>query len=96
MGKIAFCFPGQGALEAGMGRELAEAVPAAPPCEGPLRSESAAPAPDPGQAPADRVGMVSSPAPQAALAVEPQSVKVSCGIDGKDLTPRQRAVRAKP
>src|SRR3954451_15981136 len=29
MGKIAFCFPGQGALEAGMGRELAEAVPAA-------------------------------------------------------------------
>ena len=29
MGKIAFCFPGQGALEAGMGREIAEAVPAA-------------------------------------------------------------------
>ena len=29
MGKIAFCFPGQGALEAGMGREVAEAVPAA-------------------------------------------------------------------
>ena len=29
MGKVAFCFPGQGALEAGMGRELAEAVPAA-------------------------------------------------------------------
>ena len=29
MGKIAFCFPGQGALEDGMGRELAEAVPAA-------------------------------------------------------------------
>ena len=29
MSKIAFCFPGQGALEAGMGRELAEAVPAA-------------------------------------------------------------------
>ena len=29
MGKIAFCFPGQGALEAGMGRELAVAVPAA-------------------------------------------------------------------
>ena len=28
-GKVAFCFPGQGALEAGMGRELAEAVPAA-------------------------------------------------------------------
>ena len=26
---VAFCFPGQGALEAGMGRELAEAVPAA-------------------------------------------------------------------
>ena len=29
MSKIAFCFPGQGALEAGMGRELAEAIPAA-------------------------------------------------------------------
>ena len=29
MGKVAFCFPGQGALEAGMGRELAEAVPEA-------------------------------------------------------------------
>ncbi len=28
-GRVAFCFPGQGALEAGMGRELAEAVPAA-------------------------------------------------------------------
>ena len=27
--KIAFCFPGQGSLEAGMGREIAEAVPAA-------------------------------------------------------------------
>jgi [acyl-carrier-protein] S-malonyltransferase len=27
--KIAFCFPGQGSLEAGMGREVAEAVPAA-------------------------------------------------------------------
>jgi [acyl-carrier-protein] S-malonyltransferase len=26
-GKIAFCFPGQGSLEAGMGREIAEAVP---------------------------------------------------------------------
>ena len=26
---VAFCFPGQGALEVGMGRELAEAVPAA-------------------------------------------------------------------
>jgi len=29
MSKVAFCFPGQGALETGMGRELAEAVPAA-------------------------------------------------------------------
>jgi len=29
MTKIAFMFPGQGALEAGMGREIAEAVPAA-------------------------------------------------------------------
>jgi [acyl-carrier-protein] S-malonyltransferase len=28
-GKIAFCFPGQGSLEAGMGREVAEAVPEA-------------------------------------------------------------------
>lgn len=28
-GKVAFCFPGQGALEAGMGREIAEAVPEA-------------------------------------------------------------------
>jgi [acyl-carrier-protein] S-malonyltransferase len=28
-GKIAFCFPGQGSLEAGMGREIAEAVPEA-------------------------------------------------------------------
>src|SRR5215210_7669695 len=27
--KIAFCFPGQGSLEAGMGREIAMAVPAA-------------------------------------------------------------------
>jgi [acyl-carrier-protein] S-malonyltransferase len=27
--RIAFCFPGQGSLEAGMGREIAEAVPAA-------------------------------------------------------------------
>jgi len=26
-GKIAFCFPGQGSLQAGMGREIAEAVP---------------------------------------------------------------------
>ncbi|RDI74069.1 fabD: malonyl CoA-acyl carrier protein transacylase [Gaiella occulta] len=29
MSKTAFCFPGQGSLEAGMGREIAEAVPAA-------------------------------------------------------------------
>jgi [acyl-carrier-protein] S-malonyltransferase len=29
MGKIAFCFPGQGSLEEGMGREIAEAVPKA-------------------------------------------------------------------
>jgi [acyl-carrier-protein] S-malonyltransferase len=28
-GKIAFCFPGQGSLEVGMGREIAEAVPEA-------------------------------------------------------------------
>ena len=29
MNKIAFCFPGQGSVEAGMGRDIAEAVPAA-------------------------------------------------------------------
>jgi len=29
MGKIAFCFPGQGSLEMGMGREFAESVPEA-------------------------------------------------------------------
>ena len=29
MSKVAFCFPGQGSLEAGMGREIAEAFPAA-------------------------------------------------------------------
>jgi [acyl-carrier-protein] S-malonyltransferase len=29
MAKIAFCFPGQGSLEVGMGREIAEAVPEA-------------------------------------------------------------------
>ncbi len=28
-GKVAFCFPGQGSLEAGMGREIAQAVPEA-------------------------------------------------------------------
>src|SRR5947209_11252080 len=27
MSKVAFCFPGQGSLEVGMGREIAEAVP---------------------------------------------------------------------
>jgi [acyl-carrier-protein] S-malonyltransferase len=29
MGKVAFCFPGQGSVEEGMGREIAEAVPEA-------------------------------------------------------------------
>src|SRR5439155_11874238 len=29
MSKVAFCFPGQGSLEVGMGREIAEAVPEA-------------------------------------------------------------------
>jgi [acyl-carrier-protein] S-malonyltransferase len=29
MSKVAFCFPGQGSLEAGMGRDIAESVPAA-------------------------------------------------------------------
>jgi [acyl-carrier-protein] S-malonyltransferase len=29
MSKVAFCFPGQGSLEAGMGKEIAEAVPEA-------------------------------------------------------------------
>jgi [acyl-carrier-protein] S-malonyltransferase len=29
MGKVAFCFPGQGSLEAGMGRDIAESVPEA-------------------------------------------------------------------
>jgi formylglycine-generating enzyme required for sulfatase activity len=29
MSRVAFCFPGQGSLEEGMGREIAEAVPAA-------------------------------------------------------------------
>ncbi|MGZ8687415.1 MAG: ACP S-malonyltransferase, partial [Gaiellaceae bacterium] len=29
MTKVAFCFPGQGSLEAGMGRDIAEAVPEA-------------------------------------------------------------------
>src|SRR5438094_10519237 len=29
MNKVAFCFPGQGSLETGMGREVAESVPEA-------------------------------------------------------------------
>ena len=29
MSKIAFCFPGQGSVESGMGRDVAEAIPAA-------------------------------------------------------------------
>ena len=29
MSNVAFCFPGQGSLEVGMGREIAEAVPEA-------------------------------------------------------------------
>ena len=29
MSKVAFCFPGQGSLEVGMGREIAEAIPEA-------------------------------------------------------------------
>src|SRR5207244_3292670 len=29
MGKVAFCFPGQGSLESGMGRDIAEALPEA-------------------------------------------------------------------
>ena len=29
MSKVAFCFPGQGSLEAGMGKEIAAAVPEA-------------------------------------------------------------------
>src|SRR5207237_5642010 len=29
MSKIAFCFPGQGSIESGMGRDVAEAVPEA-------------------------------------------------------------------
>ena len=29
MTKVAFCFPGQGSLEAGMGKDIAEAFPAA-------------------------------------------------------------------
>jgi [acyl-carrier-protein] S-malonyltransferase len=29
MSKVAFCFPGQGSIEAGMGRDIAEAIPAA-------------------------------------------------------------------
>ena len=29
MNKVAFCFPGQGSFETGMGRDFAEAIPAA-------------------------------------------------------------------
>ena len=29
MTKLAFCFPGQGSLEAGMGRDVVEAIPEA-------------------------------------------------------------------
>ena len=42
MSKIAFCFPGQGSLEEGMGREIAEAVPGGDAGDGGRRARRAA------------------------------------------------------